>query len=65
MCVRVCVGLDNLHYITSSKNYELRVVLEDFTGKSVFANYSSFSVGDECSGFELTVGDFTDGGAGQ
>lgn len=65
VCVCVCVGLDNLHYLTSSKKYELRVILEDFEGNKVFANYGSFSVGDECSGFQLKVGDFTDGGAGQ
>lgn len=63
MCV--CIGLNNLHYLTSSKKYELRVVLEDFDGKNVFADYSSFSVGDECSGFLLNVGGFTDGGAGR
>ncbi|CAF92004.1 unnamed protein product, partial [Tetraodon nigroviridis] len=59
------IGLDNLHYMTSNKKYKLRVVLEDFDGNTVFANYGSFSVGDECSGFQLTVGGFTDGGAGQ
>lgn len=31
----------------------------------MFADYSSFSVGDECSGFQMTVGGFGDGGAGQ
>lgn len=63
MCV--CIGLNNLHSLTSSKKYELRVELEDFDGKTSFANYSSFSVGDEFSGFQLNVGGFTDGGAGQ
>uniref|UniRef100_H3CF03 Microfibril associated protein 4 n=1 Tax=Tetraodon nigroviridis TaxID=99883 RepID=H3CF03_TETNG len=58
------IGLNNLHYMTNNKKYELRVVLEDFDGKTVFANYGSFSVGDECSGYQLTVGGFTDGGAG-
>ncbi|XP_056875451.1 microfibril-associated glycoprotein 4-like isoform X1 [Takifugu flavidus] len=58
------IGLDNIYYLTSSKQYELRVVLEDFEGKSVFARYGSFAVGDESSGYQLTVGDFTDGGAG-
>lgn len=61
----VWVGLDNIHYLTSKKHYELLVVLEDFEGNSVFAHYGSFAVGDESSGYELNVGDFTDGGAGQ
>uniref|UniRef100_A0A674N913 Microfibril-associated glycoprotein 4-like n=1 Tax=Takifugu rubripes TaxID=31033 RepID=A0A674N913_TAKRU len=58
------IGLDNIYYLTSNKQYELRVVLEDYEGKSVFARYGSFAVGDESSGYQLTVGDFTDGGAG-
>ncbi|XP_056907869.1 microfibril-associated glycoprotein 4-like [Takifugu flavidus] len=58
------IGLDNIYYLTSSKQYELLVVLEDFEGKTVYARYGSFAVGDESSGYQLTVGDFTDGGAG-
>lgn len=61
----VCVGLDNINYLTSRKKHELRIVLEDFEDKSVFAHYGSFAVGNECSGYLLTVGQFTDGGAGQ
>lgn len=63
MCV--CIGLNNLHSLTSNKRYELRVMMEDFDGKTAFAHYSSFSVDNEYSGFQLTVGGFADGGAGQ
>lgn len=65
VCIRICVGLDNIYYLTSHKKYELRVVLEDFERKSVFAHYDSFAVDNESSGYQLSVGKFTDGGAGQ
>ncbi|TWW82010.1 Ficolin-2 37 kDa elastin-binding protein, partial [Takifugu flavidus] len=58
------VSLDNIYCLTSSKKHELRVVLEDFEGKTVYAYCGSFAVGDESSGYQLTVGNFTDGGAG-
>lgn len=60
-----CAGLDNLYYLTSSKKFEIRIDMEDFEGKKVFAKYSSFSVSNECSGFALKVSGFVNGGAGQ
>ena len=63
MCV--CVGLDNIHYLTNNKKSELLVDMEDFEGKKVFARYSSFSVGAECDGFVLNVSGFINGGAGE
>uniref|UniRef100_A0A7N8WXR5 Fibrinogen C-terminal domain-containing protein n=1 Tax=Mastacembelus armatus TaxID=205130 RepID=A0A7N8WXR5_9TELE len=50
--------------MTNQKNYELLVDMEDFDRKQVFARYSSFSVGGECGGYQLTVTGFTNGGAG-
>lgn len=47
------------------KAYELRFDLEDFTGNKVYATYSSFSVGSESEDYELGVGGFTNGGAGE
>ncbi|XP_054483061.1 microfibril-associated glycoprotein 4-like [Anoplopoma fimbria] len=58
------LGLDNIHYLTHNKKYELLVEMEDFDGKKVFARYSQFSVGAECDGFVLKVSGFTNGGAG-
>ncbi|XP_028976086.2 microfibril-associated glycoprotein 4-like [Esox lucius] len=58
------LGLETMHLLTKTRKYELRVDMEDFEGKKVFAQYSSFSVGPEAEGYKLTLGDFKDGGAG-
>ncbi|XP_073697801.1 microfibril-associated glycoprotein 4-like [Garra rufa] len=58
------LGLENMYQLTRNRKYMLRVDLEDFEGKKVFALYSSFSVGPETDGYRLHVSRFTDGGAG-
>ncbi|KAL2099821.1 hypothetical protein ACEWY4_004215 [Coilia grayii] len=58
------LGLQNLFLLTAQKKYELRVDMEDFNGKKVFAKYSSFFVGSEGDGYRLSVSGFSDGGAG-
>lgn len=39
--------------------------MEDFERANASARYSSFSVGNECKGYELEVSGFSDGGAGE
>lgn len=63
--VFVCAGLDNIHQLTHQRKSELLVDMEDFTGKKVFARYSSFSVESECDGYVLHVSGFKNGGAGE
>ncbi|XP_048051127.1 microfibril-associated glycoprotein 4-like [Megalobrama amblycephala] len=58
------LGLENMYQLTRNRKYMLRVDLEDFEGRKVFALYSSFSVGPETDGYKLHVSGFTDGGAG-
>uniref|UniRef100_A0A671UGV4 Microfibril-associated glycoprotein 4-like n=1 Tax=Sparus aurata TaxID=8175 RepID=A0A671UGV4_SPAAU len=58
------LGLDNIHHLTKGRKVELLVQMEDFEGKSVFAHYTSFSVGGECHGYLLKVSGFKNGGAG-
>ncbi|KAL2099816.1 hypothetical protein ACEWY4_004210 [Coilia grayii] len=58
------LGLQTLFLLTAQKKYELRVDMEDFDGKKVFANYSSFFVGSEGDGYRLSVSGFSNGGAG-
>ena len=41
------LGLGKLHRLTSSSSNKLRVDLEDFLGKTAFAEYNSFAVTDE------------------
>ena len=58
-------GLESLFHLTQSRNIELRVDMEDFSGNKAFARYSSFSIESESQGYKLHVSGFTDGGAGQ
>lgn len=65
MHLHMHVGLENIHYMTKGKRFELRVDMEDFEGNKVYSNYSSFHVGSESDGYVLEVSDFRDGGAGE
>ncbi|XP_056393844.1 ficolin-1-like [Hyla sarda] len=58
------LGNDNIHQITSTGTWELRVDLQDFEGKKVFAKYSSFKVLDESEKFKLLIGAYEGGTAG-
>ncbi|KAM4663340.1 ficolin-1-like [Discoglossus pictus] len=58
------LGNDNLHKITSSGTWELRVDLEDFIGTKHFAKYSSFQIMGEEEKYKLLLGDFKEGNAG-
>ena len=48
------LGLDKIHRLTSTGT-ELRVDLQDFDGNLAYAKYSSFSVGDSRSKYNLSV----------
>uniref|UniRef100_A0A8C1IVT3 Tenascin C n=1 Tax=Cyprinus carpio TaxID=7962 RepID=A0A8C1IVT3_CYPCA len=52
------LGLSNLHKITSSGQYELRVDLRD-KGESAYAQYDKFSVSEPRSRFKVHVGGYT------
>ncbi|XP_062264760.1 microfibril-associated glycoprotein 4-like [Platichthys flesus] len=58
------LGLENIHLLTQSKSYELRIEMVDFEGAKAFVQYSSFTVGPEHEGYTLTFSGFKDGGAG-
>lgn len=56
-CISPCLsstGLDNLNKITSQGQYELRVDLRDH-GKTAYAVYDKFSVGDAKTRYKLKV----------
>ena len=53
------LGLDKIHRLTNSGNYKLRVDLEDFTGNTAYAEYSSFGVADEGNKYKLSVGSYS------
>ncbi|XP_075115174.1 ficolin-1-like [Leptodactylus fuscus] len=58
------LGNENIHQITSTGTWELRVDLQDFEGKKVFAKYASFKVLDESQKYMLLLGVFQEGTAG-
>ncbi|CAJ0952907.1 unnamed protein product, partial [Ranitomeya imitator] len=58
------LGNENIHQITSTGTWEFRVDLQDFESKKVFAKYASFKVLDESKKYELLLGAFKEGSAG-
>ncbi|KAI5623623.1 microfibril-associated glycoprotein 4-like [Silurus asotus] len=58
------LGLENIYQLTLKRKYELKVDLQDFSGASALARYSSFSIDSEAEGYKLHVSGFINGGAG-
>ncbi|KAM4696990.1 ficolin-1-like [Rhinophrynus dorsalis] len=58
------LGNDNLHKLTSSGKWEMRIDLQDFANTKHFAKYASFQVLDESEKYKLLLGAFTEGNAG-
>lgn len=54
----VSAGLSNLHKITSSGQYELRVDLRD-KGESAYAQYDKFSVSEPRTRYKVHVGGYS------
>ncbi|CAN0247416.1 unnamed protein product [Lampetra planeri] len=52
------LGLDSVHALTSAGDYKLLVVLEDWQGRRVFAEYGSVRVAGEAEGYRLRLGHF-------
>ncbi|XP_078576547.1 angiopoietin-related protein 1-like [Branchiostoma floridae x Branchiostoma japonicum] len=57
------LGNENIHLLTKRKNYKLRVVLEDWSGATRFAEYSTFRVSGESDGYRLHLSGYS-GNAG-
>ncbi|XP_035698850.1 ficolin-2-like [Branchiostoma floridae] len=57
-------GNDNIHLLTNQGQYRLRVRLERFNGQSAHADYDLFRIKDEENKYQLEIGYFTGGGAG-
>ncbi|KAM4696029.1 ficolin-2-like [Rhinophrynus dorsalis] len=58
------LGNDNLHMLTSSGTWELRIDLQDFENTKHFAKYTPFRVLDESEKYKLLFGSFKEGNAG-
>ena len=55
------LGLNKMYRLTSKSKitWQLRVELEDFSRNTVYADYDSFSIGDESTKFQLTLGAYS------
>ena len=53
------LGNENLHLLTKTGNHRLRIELEDWDGSTVYAEYSSFAIGDETSNYKLSVSGYS------
>lgn len=51
-------GNHRIYEIVSQGFYELRIDMTDFAGQSRYAVYNRFSIGDESSGYKLTIEDY-------
>lgn len=52
------LGLDNIYNLGKQGDYKLMVELEDWTGKKVYAEYSSFHIESESEGYRLRLGTY-------
>uniref|UniRef100_H2Z273 Fibrinogen C-terminal domain-containing protein n=1 Tax=Ciona savignyi TaxID=51511 RepID=H2Z273_CIOSA len=57
------LGMENLHALTRTGNYELRIELEDCANVKKFAKFRSFSIGSAEENYSLTVSGYS-GNAG-
>ncbi|XP_069949272.1 angiopoietin-1 [Cherax quadricarinatus] len=56
------MGNDNLHALTGDgRSYRLRVVATNIRGEQRSAEWKTFSVGDEASGYQVTVNEYRRG----
>ena len=53
------LGLNKIHRLTQEGSNTLRVDLADFDGNTAYAQYSTFSVGDNTTEYTLTVGGYS------
>lgn len=56
--------MENILLLTMRKENELRVDMEDWEGADASAQYSTFSIDSEYNGYQLHLGSFTGGTAG-
>ncbi|XP_069571665.1 angiopoietin-related protein 6 [Brachyistius frenatus] len=52
------LGLEHLYWLTKQGQYKLRVALEDWQGRQVFAEYDSFNLEPETDGYRLRLGQY-------
>ncbi|XP_042544374.1 ficolin-3 [Dipodomys spectabilis] len=58
------LGNENLHQLTLQGTWQLRVELEDYHGNRTFAHYAAFHLLGEVDHYQLVLGKFLEGTAG-
>ncbi|XP_078699836.1 angiopoietin-related protein 6-like [Branchiostoma floridae x Branchiostoma belcheri] len=53
------LGNENIHRLTAQKDYKLRIDMEDWEGKSAYAQYNTFRVSGESEQYRLTISGFS------
>lgn len=53
------LGNEDIHFLTTRTNQELRVDLKKFSSEKAYAKYSTFTVGSESQKYKLTVGGYS------
>nr|XP_057927614.1 fibrinogen-like protein 1 [Doryrhamphus excisus] len=53
------LGNDALHHLSSQGTYDMRINMEDFEGKTRFAEYKNFRVDSEKDQYQLHLGDYS------
>uniref|UniRef100_A0AAY4DM04 Fibrinogen C-terminal domain-containing protein n=1 Tax=Denticeps clupeoides TaxID=299321 RepID=A0AAY4DM04_9TELE len=52
------LGLEHLYWLTAQASYKLRVAMEDWQGRQVFAEYDSFHLEPESDWYRLRLGSY-------
>lgn len=52
------LGLENLYWLTNQESYKLLILMEDWQGRQVFAEYDHFSVEPESDFYRLRLGNY-------
>ena len=53
------LGLDKIHRLTNNDTFELRVDLEDWQGRTSFAEYDMFAISNEATKYNLSLGSYS------
>ena len=53
------LGLSKIHHLTQEGSSSLRVEIGDFDGNSIYAQYSTFSVGNDSTEYRLNVSSYS------
>ena len=53
------LGLQQIHRLTTSGQWTLRIDMEDFDGNIKYAQYEDFKIGDAASFYQLSIGAFS------